>query len=87
MRFLAPQGIADHRSAPVNALGYRRVMFIVEDMDENTRATPQVRRAAGRRRKAPKLRGLRTSPRDRRLTPMSPRRSHPTPVLKPPVPQ
>src|SRR3954452_1445700 len=33
-RFLAPQVIADHRNAPVNALGYLRVMFTVEDIDE-----------------------------------------------------
>ena len=33
-RFLAPQVIGDHRNAPVNALGYLRVMFTVEDIDE-----------------------------------------------------
>ena len=33
-RFLAPPVVADHRSAPVNALGYLRVMFIVEDIDD-----------------------------------------------------
>ncbi len=33
-RFLAPPVIADHRNAPVNALGYLRVMFAVEDVDE-----------------------------------------------------
>jgi len=33
-RFLAPAVIADHRTAPVNALGYLRVMFAVEDLDE-----------------------------------------------------
>src|ERR1700720_1943662 len=33
-RFLTPPTIADHRSAPVNALGYLRVMFTVEDIDE-----------------------------------------------------
>ncbi|MGO4547712.1 VOC family protein [Paenibacillus sp. 2TAB23] len=33
-RFLTPAPIADHRSAPVNALGYLRVMFTVEHMDE-----------------------------------------------------
>ena len=31
-RFLAPAVIADHRTAPVNALGYLRVMFTVEDI-------------------------------------------------------
>src|SRR3982750_727960 len=33
-RFLTPPVIADHRNAPVNALGYLRVMFAVEDLDE-----------------------------------------------------
>ncbi|EPE94872.1 VOC family protein [Rhizobium grahamii] len=33
-RYLAPPVIADHRNAPVNALGYLRVMFAVEDIDE-----------------------------------------------------
>ena len=33
-RFLAPPVASDHRSAPVNALGYLRVMFTVEDIDD-----------------------------------------------------
>jgi catechol 2,3-dioxygenase-like lactoylglutathione lyase family enzyme len=33
-RFLTPPIVADHRSAPVNALGYLRVMFTVDDIDE-----------------------------------------------------
>jgi len=33
-RFLAPPVVADHRNAPVNALGYLRVMFAVDDVDE-----------------------------------------------------
>ena len=33
-RFLAPPVIADHRNAPVNAFGYLRVMFAVDDIDE-----------------------------------------------------
>ena len=33
-RFLTPPVIADHRNAPVNALGYLRVMFAVDDVDE-----------------------------------------------------
>ena len=33
-RFLAPSVVADHRNAPVNALGYLRVMFAVDDIDE-----------------------------------------------------
>src|SRR3982750_3982027 len=32
-RFLRPAVIADHRTAPVNALGYLRVMFTVDDLD------------------------------------------------------
>src|SRR6201994_1830307 len=32
-RFLIPPVISDHRTAPVNALGYLRVMFTVEDID------------------------------------------------------
>jgi catechol 2,3-dioxygenase-like lactoylglutathione lyase family enzyme len=32
-RFLAPHPVADHRDAPVNALGYLRVMFAVDDID------------------------------------------------------
>ena len=33
-RFLVPQVVADHRNAPVNALGYLRVMFAVDDIDD-----------------------------------------------------
>ena len=33
-RFLTPAPVADHRNAPVNALGYLRVMFAVEDIDD-----------------------------------------------------
>jgi len=33
-RFLTPPIIADHRNAPVNALGYLRVMFTVDDIDD-----------------------------------------------------
>ena len=33
-RFLTPPTVADHRNAPVNALGYLRVMFTVEDLKE-----------------------------------------------------
>lgn len=33
-RFLSPATISDHRIAPVNSLGYLRVMFAVEDIDE-----------------------------------------------------
>ena len=32
--FLAPSVVADHRNAPVNALGYLRAMFTVSDIDE-----------------------------------------------------
>ena len=33
-RFLAPPVVADHRAAPVNSLGYLRVMFAVDDLDD-----------------------------------------------------
>lgn len=33
-RFINPPVVADHRNAPVNALGYLRVMFTVQDIDE-----------------------------------------------------
>src|SRR5947209_5622424 len=33
-RFLLPPVVADHRTAPVNALGYLRVMFAVDDIDD-----------------------------------------------------
>ncbi len=33
-RFLTPPVVADHRTAPVNTLGYLRVMFAVDDIDE-----------------------------------------------------
>ena len=32
--FLAPRAVADHRNAPVNALGYLRGMFAVDDLDD-----------------------------------------------------
>ena len=33
-RVLAPPAVADHRNAPVNSLGYLRVMFEVDDLDD-----------------------------------------------------
>lgn len=33
-RFIRPEIVADHRTAPVNALGYLRIMFAVDDIDE-----------------------------------------------------
>jgi catechol 2,3-dioxygenase-like lactoylglutathione lyase family enzyme len=33
-RFLTPPVVADHRNAPVNALGYLRIMFAVDNIDE-----------------------------------------------------
>ncbi len=33
-RFITPPVVADHRNAPVNALGYLRVMFAVDDIDD-----------------------------------------------------
>jgi len=41
-QFLVPPPVADHRNAPVNALGYLRVMFAVEDLDDTlARLAPQ----------------------------------------------
>ena len=33
-RFIRPLAVADHRNAPVNALGYLRIMFAVDDIDD-----------------------------------------------------
>lgn len=33
-KFIAPKTISDHRTAPVNSLGYLRVMFRVDNLDE-----------------------------------------------------
>src|SRR3954451_9311170 len=33
-RFITPEVVADHRNAPVNALGYLRVMFAVDNIDD-----------------------------------------------------
>ena len=48
-RFLAPPVVADHRNAPVNALGYLRVMFAVDDLDDILARLRATRRAARRR--------------------------------------
>jgi len=47
--FLTPPVVADHRNAPVNALGYLRVMFAVDDMDDTLTRPPRAWRAARRR--------------------------------------
>ncbi len=36
-QFLTPPTVADHRNAPVNALGYLRIMFAVDDIDDTLR--------------------------------------------------
>ena len=36
-RFLTPPAVADHRNAPVNALGYLRAMFTVDDVEETVK--------------------------------------------------
>jgi len=47
-RFLTPDVIADHRNAPVNALGYLRVMFAVDDLkDTLARLHPHGARLVG----------------------------------------
>jgi catechol 2,3-dioxygenase-like lactoylglutathione lyase family enzyme len=40
-RFIAPQPVADHRNAPVNSLGYLRVMFAVTDIDDTLKRLSQ----------------------------------------------
>ncbi len=37
-RFLTPPVVGDHRTAPVNTLGYLRIMFTVDDLDETLRS-------------------------------------------------
>ena len=44
--FLMPPTVADHRNAPVNALGYLCVMFAVDDIDETLERLHKARRAA-----------------------------------------
>ena len=48
-RFLTPPAVADHRNAPVNALGYLRVMFAVDDLDDTLARLREARRATRRR--------------------------------------
>lgn len=47
-RFLRPEVVADHRNAPVNALGYLRAMFTVDDVEETVERL-RARRPARRR--------------------------------------
>lgn len=47
-RFLAPPVVADHRRTPVNALGYLRVMFTVEDIDDTLARLGKTRRGTRR---------------------------------------
>lgn len=47
-RFIRPAVVADHRAAPVNALGYLRVMFAVSDLDATlARLEPHGAKLAG----------------------------------------
>jgi catechol 2,3-dioxygenase-like lactoylglutathione lyase family enzyme len=46
-RFLRPAPIADHRQAPVNALGYLRVMFAVDDLDATLAGLGECARLVG----------------------------------------
>jgi hypothetical protein len=46
-RFLAPTPVADHRNAPVNALGYLRVMFAVGRPRRYARPAPPARSRVG----------------------------------------
>jgi catechol 2,3-dioxygenase-like lactoylglutathione lyase family enzyme len=47
-RFLSPPVVADHRNDPVNALGYLRIMFAVDDIDDTlARLRPRGARLVG----------------------------------------
>jgi catechol 2,3-dioxygenase-like lactoylglutathione lyase family enzyme len=46
-RFLTPPVIADHRNAPVNAFGYLRIMFAVDDVDDTLARLQKHWRGAG----------------------------------------
>ena len=48
-RFLTPPVVADHRNAPVNALGYLRVMFTVYDLDETLASSTRAARSSSAR--------------------------------------
>ena len=45
-RFLTPPAVADHRNAPVNALGYLRVMFAVEDIEDTLAGSTSTERSS-----------------------------------------
>ena len=45
-RFLTPPTVADHRNAPVNALGYLRIMFAVDDIDERSPGSASAARSS-----------------------------------------
>jgi catechol 2,3-dioxygenase-like lactoylglutathione lyase family enzyme len=45
-RFLTPATVADHRNAPVNALGYLRIMFAVDDIDETSPGSARAARSS-----------------------------------------
>ena len=45
-RFLTPPPVADHRNAPVNALGYLRVMFAVDDLDDTLAGSASTARSS-----------------------------------------
>lgn len=41
-KFIKPPVVADHRAAPVNALGYLRVMFAVTDIDDTVKRLQRI---------------------------------------------
>jgi catechol 2,3-dioxygenase-like lactoylglutathione lyase family enzyme len=47
--FLSPATVADHRNAPVNSLGYLRIMFAVDDLDDTIERLSQARHTDRRR--------------------------------------
>ena len=54
-RFLRPAVVEDHRNAPVNSLGYLRVMFAVDDLDDTLEKASTPRR--GNRRRSRPIQG------------------------------
>ena len=68
-RFLTPPPVADHRDPPVNSLGYLRVMFTVDDVDETLARLRNVARSSiGDVVAEPLLRSVRHA---RRLLPLT----------------
>ena len=68
-RFLTPPPVADHRNAPVNALGYLRVMFAVDDLDARWPGSANTTRSSSMRWSSTKTCSARLRPRPRGPSP------------------